>query len=187
MFPWLMPNAGLGGQLSLLSMMQGDGQGGQGSQGGYAFGSNPYTDPNYWANASTARQPGQSNWDLFMHGMLPQSVWPQQWKDQQQQGDRSDQSGNQNQPDTGNSMAPPGQTPRGGPDNTSMSGYDPSTVSPGPRAYGYQPANWMRALSGFGGGGARRPNMNQSLAMGALGLSMLQPRQPAHTGPYPWI
>jgi hypothetical protein len=107
MFPWLMPGAGLGSQLSLLSMMP-----------GYGFGSNPYS------NAS--RQPGQSNWDLYMHAMLPQSLWPQQWKDQPSNGDRSDQSGNRNQPDTGNAMAPSGST--GGPDDTPMIGYDPDTV-----------------------------------------------------------
>jgi len=35
----------------------------------------------------------------------------------------------------------------------------------------------------------RKDNRNQQQAtqLGQLGLSMLQPRPPAHTGPYPWI
>jgi hypothetical protein len=31
------------------------------------------------------------------------------------------------------------------------------------------------------------PRQQQSMQMGQLGLQMLQPRQPMHTGPYPWI
>jgi hypothetical protein len=58
----------------------------------------------------------------LLRGVLPQQFWPQQWRDD----DRSDQSGNRNQPDTGNAMAPSGST--GGPDDTPMSGYDPDTV-----------------------------------------------------------
>src|SRR5262245_29942212 len=103
MFPWMMPGANVGSQLSLLSLMQG------GGQGGYAYGSNPYTDPNYWSKASASRRPGQSNWDLFMRGMLPQNMWPAQWKDD----DRSDQAGNRNQPDIGNVMGPPQGAPGG--------------------------------------------------------------------------
>lgn len=129
MFPWLMPNATMGGNLSLLSMM-GPPQGGP-----FAF-SNPY-------------------------------------------GDRSDQTPRGNQPDRGNAMAPPGQQPPGGPDNNPQSGYDPNTVSPG-----WGAPSWMRALN-------VRPNQQQmqrgALGMGRLGLSMLQPRPPTQTGPYPWI
>jgi len=30
-------------------------------------------------------------------------------------------------------------------------------------------------------------NQKQAMQMGQIGLQMLQPRPPAHTGPYPWI
>jgi len=100
------------------------------------------------------------------------------------QGDRSDQNGNQNQPDTGNSMAPPGQAPQGGPDNSPQSNYDPYTVGPRP-SYGYQPSDWMRWLSATRG--PNQQQQRQAQSMGMLGLSMLQPRPPTHTGPYPWI
>jgi hypothetical protein len=93
-------------------------------------------------------------------------------------GDRSDQRGNRNQPDPGNAMAPPGQTPAGGPDDNPQAGYDTNTVSPG-----YDPG-WMRM---FGGAAGAKRNANQAMMMGAFGLNMLQPRQPTHTGPYPWI
>jgi hypothetical protein len=155
MFPWLMPNATMGGNLSLLSMMMG--QAGQGAQ------QNPYGNPlspSYWPNVNAARQPGASNWDTFMHGILPQSMWPQEWRQGggsnsqgSSNGDRSGQTDQGNQPDTGNSFAPPGQVPRGGPDNRPMSDYDPNTVSPSPRA------------------------RNQMLQLGLLGLNMMQPRQ----------
>jgi len=182
MFPWLMPPSGMGSQLSLLSMMSG-----ASPQSSYAFGSNPYSDPNYWTNANASRQPGQSNWDLYMHGMLPQSMWPQQWKDQPSNGDRSDQNGNQNQPDTGNPMAAPG--PAGGPDSNPQAPYDPNTVSPQSSYGGYDPASWMKAMANLGGGAgaSAKRNANQAMSLGAFGLSMLQPRPPAHTGPYPWI
>jgi hypothetical protein len=96
----------------------------------------------------------------------------------QQQDDRSDQRGNRNQPDPGNAMAPPGQTPAGGPDNNPQAGYDYNTVSPG-----YDPG-WMKM---FGGAARGKGNANQALMMGAFGLNMLQPRPPTHTGPYRWI
>lgn len=127
MFPWMMPNASMGGQLSLLQMMM-----------------QPYPQ----------RQPF---------------------------GDRSDQGPRGNQPDPGNAMAPPGQTPPGGPDNNPQSGYDYSTVSPG-----WGAPSWMQML---GGGNQRNRNRDPrgGQQMGLLGLSMLQPRPPTHTGPYPWI
>jgi hypothetical protein len=31
------------------------------------------------------------------------------------------------------------------------------------------------------------PRQQQGMQMGQLGMQMLQPRQPTHTGPYPWI
>src|SRR5262245_26512345 len=120
MFPWLMPNAGQGG---LLSMLQGSS-----AQGG-PFG-NPFA-PDYWSRVNASRQPGEDNASVWFRGLLPQQAWPQQWRDPKYgyqpapaEGDRSDQSGNQNQSDSGNAMAPPGQNPQGGPDNTQMSGYD---------------------------------------------------------------
>ena len=77
------------------------------------------------------------------------------------QGNRSDQNYRGNKSDPGNAMAPYG--PAGGPDNAPpMNPYDPATVS-------------------------RRQQMQQAMQMGQRGLSMLQPRQPMHTGPYPWI
>lgn len=129
MFPWMMPNATMGGQLSLLQMMM-----------------QPYPQ----------RQPFD---------------------------DRSDQTPRGNQPDRGNAMAPPGQTPPGGPDDNPQSGYDYNTVSPG-----WGAPSWMRMLQGVsnprGGNNQQRGN---PLQMSLLGLSMLQPRPPTHTGPYPWI
>ena len=86
MFPWLTPNATMGGNLSLLSMM-GGGLGGAQNQSPHG---SPY-DPDYWSRVNAARQPGQSNWDTFMRGVLPQSMWPQEWRD----GDRSDQNARQ--------------------------------------------------------------------------------------------
>lgn len=91
--------------------------------------------------------------------------------------DRSDQNNRGNQSDPGNTMAPPGQTPPGGPDDRAMSGYDPTTV-------GYQPAAWMRALAGMSGG-QRDPRRATNLSL--LGLSMLSPRQPTAPRPLPWI
>jgi hypothetical protein len=126
----------------------------------------------------TQNPPGQGG---FFNGQSSrQTPWwmtAGQWRPAQQD-DRSDQRGNNNQPDPGNAMAPPGQTPAGGPDNNPQSGYDTNTVSPG-----YDPG-WMRM---FGGGARAKGNANQAMMMGALGLNMLQPRPSTHTGPYPWI
>jgi hypothetical protein len=165
MFPWLLPGASPPSQLSLLSMLPGAGAP---QQSGF-FSRQSLRDPQtYWAQVNAQRKPGQSNWDSFVRGMLPQEMWPPAWRD----NDRSDQTRQGNQPDTGNAMAPSGGA--GGPDNTPMSGYDPNTVA------GYDPG-WMRMF----GGGWRRPNM---MNMGALGLSMLQPRYPQRApGPYPWF
>src|SRR5262245_32704566 len=138
-------------QLSLYSLM---------------FGNSPWGSLS-GGTVSGKRKPGQSS--LF--NMLPASSWslfPQQW--QSGDDDRSDQSGNNNQPDTGNAMAPSGST--GGPDNTPQSGYDPNTV----QGYGYEPSSWMKALSGLGTPAGTKRNANQALNMGAFGLSMLQPR-----------
>lgn len=40
---------------------------------------------------------------------------------------------------------------------------------------------------GLGGNNQRKADPRAGMQMGLLGLSMLQPRQPTHTGPYPWI
>src|SRR5262245_3508176 len=175
MFPWMQGGAG-GAPFSLLSMLQGGG-----AQGPYG---NMFQ-PGYWDRVNATRQPGEQNANVWLRGVLPQAAWPQQWRDPKYgyQGDRSDQTPQGNQSDTGNSMAPPGQVPPGGPDNTPMSGYDYNTVSPG-----YAPPPWMRMLSGLGGGTSRRPNSNQAMNMGLFGLSMLHPRPPSlPPGPYPWI
>lgn len=156
MFPWMMPGAGAG-NLSLLSLMMGGGLNGTLSGGG---GSASFTsNPQAWAR-------------MFS----PQSL----------SDDRSDQTPRGNQTDAGNSMAPPGQQPQGGPDNAGMSPYDANTVTPSPASgYGYEPSPWMRLL-----GGMRSPSSQQQRAgmnMGLLGMSMLQPRQQQAPRPYPWI
>lgn len=134
MFPWMLGNPTMAGQMSLLSMMYPPQQGG------------------------------------FFNMFAPQ----------RRSGDRSDQQGNSNQPDRGNVMAPP-QGTQGGPDNNPQSGYDPNTITSSPA--GFDPG-WMRLFAGTGASAKRNPN---PFGMGAVGLSMLQPRQPTHTGPYPWI
>jgi hypothetical protein len=153
MFPWLMPT--MGGQLSLISMLQGGG----------APGSNPQA---YWARMMSPQA-------FFDRGYEPAPT---------QAGDRSDQTIRGNQPDPGNSMAPPGQQPPGGPDqNATMSPYDPNTVAP---SYGYQPSPLMRLFANY-----RSPSLQQqqrgALGLGMYGLNMLQPRQPNIPQPYPWI
>jgi hypothetical protein len=82
MFPWLT------NPTSLLQMYQ------QPQQGGFFGGQESMRNPQaYWANVNAQRKPGQSNWDTFMRGVLPQNMWPQQWKDD----DRSDQNARGNQ------------------------------------------------------------------------------------------
>jgi hypothetical protein len=62
MFPWLT------NPTSLLQMYQ------QPQQGGFFGGQESMRNPQaYWANVNAQRKPGQSNWDTFIRGMLPQS------------------------------------------------------------------------------------------------------------------
>ena len=182
MFPWMMGMPGMGGPASALSLYQMYAQ--NPPQGGFFSGGaqSPYGNmfqPGYWDRVNASRQPGEANSNVFFRGLLPQSMWPQEWRDPKygQAGDRSDQQGNRNQPDRGNVMGPPQGAP-GGPDNKAQSGYDTNTVSPG-----YDPG-WMKW---FGGAAPAKRNAKAALTMGGFGLSMLQPRPPTHTGPYPWI
>ena len=87
----------------------------------------------------------------------PQMWWQNYLSPQSPNGDRADQQGNQNQPDQGGAM---GSTP----------GYDPG---------------WMRWFAGNNRN--QRPNTNQAMSMGMLGLSMLQPRYSMGYGNIPWM
>lgn len=88
--------------LGLLDLMT------AGRDTGSPFG-NPLTDRDYWGKVGATRQPGEDNSQVFFRGMLPQSMWPTQWRDPKYgysaNPDRSDQTGQGNQPDRGAVMS----------------------------------------------------------------------------------